>query len=86
MFSKGGFNLKKFIVCYTLENDIKREKILKGPDVKKEDVLQDALDRIVRSDYFIAKTDQGEYRINSSLIRYIQVLNEMHCSKCHTEH
>ncbi|MGW8428988.1 hypothetical protein ACWGJQ_26695 [Peribacillus simplex] len=65
--------MKKFIVCYTLDNDIKREKILKGPDVNKEDVLQGALDKIVRSDYFIAKTDQGEYRINSSLIRYIQV-------------
>jgi hypothetical protein len=86
LFSKGGFNLKNFIVCYTLENDIKREKIIKGPDVKKEDVLQDALDKIVRSDYFIAKTDQGEYRINSSLIRYIQVLHEMHCIKYHTDH
>ncbi|MDW7614330.1 hypothetical protein SC499_06220 [Peribacillus simplex] len=50
--------MKKFIVCYTLENDIKREKIIKGPDVKKEDVLQDVLDKIVRSNYFIAKTDQ----------------------------
>lgn len=86
MFSKGGANLKKFIVCYTLDNDIKREKIIKGPDVKKEDVLKDVLDKIVRSNYFIAKTDQGEYRINSSLIRYIQVLNEMHCFKYHTDH
>ena len=71
--------MKKFIVCYTLDNDIKREKIIKGPDVKKEDVLKDVLDKIVRSNYFIAKTDQGEYWINSSLIRYIQVLSEMHC-------
>lgn len=69
-----------------MDNDIKREKILKGPDVKKEYVLQDALDEIVRSDYFIAETDQGEYRINSSLIRYIQVLHEMHCYKYHTDH
>ncbi|CAH0325363.1 hypothetical protein [Peribacillus simplex] len=51
--------MKKFIVCYTLDNDIKREKIIKGPDVKKEDVLKDVLDKIVRSNYFIAKTDQG---------------------------
>jgi hypothetical protein len=58
-----------------LDNDIKREKILKGPDVKKEDVLKDALNKIARSNYFIAKTDQGEYRINSSLIRYIQVMH-----------
>ncbi|MFE5426105.1 hypothetical protein [Peribacillus simplex] len=78
--------MKKFIVCYTLDNDIKREKILKGPDVNKEDVLKDALDKIERSDYFIAKTDQREYRINSSLIRYIQVLHEMHCFKYHTDH
>ncbi|MFC9601778.1 hypothetical protein ACFTQL_29160 [Peribacillus butanolivorans] len=28
-----------------MDNDIKREKILKGPDVKKEYVLQDALDK-----------------------------------------
>ncbi|MGE7768452.1 hypothetical protein [Peribacillus sp. NPDC096540] len=54
--------------------------------IGKYKIKMHVLDKIVRSNYFIAKTDQGEYRINSSLIRYIQVLNEMHCFKYHTDH
>jgi hypothetical protein len=73
--------LKEFVVCYTLENDIKREKIMKGLDVKKEEVIQEILEKIVQRKYFIAKCDQGDYWINTSLIRYIRVLNEKQWSK-----
>jgi hypothetical protein len=68
--------LKEFVVCYTLENDIKREKIMKEMDVKKEEVVQKILDKIVQRKYFIAKSYQGDYWIDASLIRYIRVLRK----------
>jgi hypothetical protein len=68
--------LKEFVVCYTLENDIKREKIMKELDVKREEVVQEILEKIVQRKYFIAKGDQGDYWINTSLIRYIRVLHK----------
>jgi hypothetical protein len=68
--------LKEYIVSYTLDNDIKREKIIKGLDVKKEEIVQEILKKIDQYKYFIVKSDDGDYMINSSLIRYIQVLQE----------
>jgi hypothetical protein len=68
--------LKEYIVSYTLDNDIKREKIIKGLDVKKEEIVQEVLKKIDQYKYFIVKSDDGDYMINSSLIRYIQVLQE----------
>ncbi|NRD77026.1 hypothetical protein HPT25_05890 [Bacillus sp. BRMEA1] len=69
--------MKEFVVCYTFENDIKREKIVKEQDVNKEEVVKEILEKIVQHKYFIAN---GE-RINSSLIRYIRVLHEKQLSK-----
>ncbi|PAE32171.1 hypothetical protein [Bacillus sp. 7884-1] len=68
--------MKEYIVSYTLDNDIKREKIIKGLDVKKEEIVQEVLKKIDQYKYFIVKSDDGDYMINSSLIRYIQVLQE----------
>lgn len=68
--------MKEYIVSYTLDNDIKREKIIKGLDVKKEEIVQEVLKKIDQNKYFIVKSDDGDYMINSSLIRYIQVLQE----------
>jgi hypothetical protein len=68
--------LKEFVVCYTLENDIKRERIMKKSTTKKEDVVQEILEKIEQRKYFLANDSQGDYWINSSSIRYIRV-NEM---------
>jgi uncharacterized protein (UPF0262 family) len=69
--------LREFNVCYTLENDIKREKIIKPRDVKKEEVVQEILEKVEKQKYFIAKGEQGNYRINTSLIRYIRVFDQV---------
>ncbi|ULT55074.1 hypothetical protein L1999_18290 [Neobacillus drentensis] len=65
--------MKEFVVCYTLENDIKRERILKETDTKKEEVVQEILEKIEQRKYFLARDSQGDHWINSSLIRYIRV-------------
>jgi len=65
--------LKEFVICYTLENDIKRERILKESTINKEDVVQEILEKIEQRKYFLARDSQGDYWINSSLIRYIRV-------------
>ncbi|WP_042458971.1 hypothetical protein [Neobacillus dielmonensis] len=65
--------MKEFVVCYTLEDDIKRERIIKETDVSKEQVIQEIVKKIEHRKYLLAKGDQGEYRINCSLIRYIGV-------------
>ena len=62
--------LKKFTVCYTLDNDIITEKMIKELDAKKEDVEQEVVEKMDRNKYFIVKNDQGNYLINSCLVRY----------------
>jgi hypothetical protein len=66
--------VKEYIVCYTLENEIKQERIVKEQEVKRNEVIQEILEKILAQNSFIAKSDQGDYRINSSSVRYIRVL------------
>jgi hypothetical protein len=66
--------LKEYIVCYTLENEIKQERILKDKEVKRKDVIQEVFAKILNQNAFIAKSDQGDYWIHSSSIRYIRVI------------
>ena len=66
--------MNEYIICYTLDNDIIREKIVKDLDFKKEDVKKEVTKRINENKYLIVKSNMGEYKIKSSLIRYIQVL------------
>ena len=67
-------SLNEYIICYTLDNDIIREKIVKGLDFKKEDVMKEVIKKINENKCLIVKSNMGEYKIKSSLIRYIQVL------------
>ncbi|CAG9606944.1 hypothetical protein [Pseudoneobacillus rhizosphaerae] len=66
--------MKEYIVCYTLENGIKQERILKEKEVKRKEVIQEVMDKILNHNSFMAKSDQGDYWINSSSVRYIRVL------------
>jgi hypothetical protein len=75
--------LKEFVVCYTLENEIRREKIIKDWDAKKEEVVQEILNKIAKQSYYIAKGEHGNYWINSSSIRYIRVMDEQPMSTYH---
>jgi hypothetical protein len=65
--------LKKFTVCYTLDNDIITEKMIKELDAKKEDVEQEVVEKMDRNKYFIVKNDQGNYLINTNLVRYVRI-------------
>ncbi|WP_028401994.1 hypothetical protein [Ectobacillus panaciterrae] len=68
--------MKEFTVCYTLDHDIKREKITKELDVKMEEVVQEVLEKMERSKYFIVTNDEGDDIINASLVRYVRVIDE----------
>jgi hypothetical protein len=68
--------LKEFTICYTLDNEIITEKIIKELNVNKEDVEQEIVDKMDRNKYFIVKNDQGNYIINSYLVRFIRIMNE----------
>ncbi|WML26924.1 hypothetical protein [Neobacillus sp. OS1-33] len=68
--------MKEFTICYTFDNDIITEKVIKDLDVKKEDVEQEVVEMMDQNRYFIVKNDQGNYIINSYLVRFVQIINE----------
>ena len=68
--------MKKFTVCYTLDNDIITEKMIKELDARKEDVEQEVVEKMDRNKYFIVKNDQGNYLINTYLVRYVRITDE----------
>ena len=63
-------------MCYTLETDVKWEKVIKKPNIKTEDVLQEVLERVENRKYLIAKTDKGTQFINTSSIRYVRIFDK----------
>ena len=63
-------------MCYTLETDVKWEKVIKKPNIKTEDVLQEVLERVENRKYLIAKTDKGSRLINTSSIRYVRIFDK----------
>ncbi len=65
--------MKEFIICYTLENEIKRERVIKEQGTKKEEVLQEILKKLQKYKTFDLEGDKGNNSINSSFIRYIKV-------------
>jgi hypothetical protein len=68
--------LKEFTVCYTFDNEIITEKIIKEFDSKKEDIVQEVIEKMNRNKYFSVKNDQGNYVINSYLVRFVRIMNE----------
>jgi hypothetical protein len=72
----GKLVLKEFTVCYTFDDDIINEKVIKELDVKKEDVEHEIIEKLSRSKYFIVKNNQEIFMINSYLVRYVRVINE----------
>lgn len=69
-------SLKEFTICYTFDHEIITEKIIRELNVKKEDVEQEIVEKMDRNKYFIVKNDQGNYIINSYLVRFISIMNE----------
>ena len=50
--------------------------MIKELDVNKEDVEQEVVEMMERNKYFIVKNDQGNYIINSYLVRFVRIINE----------
>ena len=72
-YNEGEICLKEFTVCYTFDNDIVIDKMIKESDVTIEDVKQEVIEKMERCRYFIVKNEIGVYMINSYLVRYVQV-------------
>ncbi|WP_078412033.1 hypothetical protein [Priestia abyssalis] len=68
--------MKEFTVCYTLDSDVKWERVIKKPNINTEDVLQEVLKRIKNRKYLIAKTDKGSRIINTASIRYVRIFDK----------
>ncbi|MDN3019934.1 hypothetical protein PH210_27720 [Paenibacillus sp. BSR1-1] len=68
--------MKEFTVCYTFDNEIITEKVVKEIDAEKEDVEQAIIERMERSNFFNVKNDKGNYIINSYLVRYVRIIKE----------
>jgi hypothetical protein len=49
---------------------------MKKSSFKKEDVVQEILEKIERRKYFLAKDRKGDCWVNSSLVRYIRVMEK----------
>ena len=68
--------MKEFTVCYTLDNHTIIEKMTTALDVKKEDVEQKVVEKIDNNKYINVRNDQGDFKINSSLVRFVRIIDE----------
>jgi hypothetical protein len=68
--------LKEFSICYTLDSDVKWGKIRKASSMKKDDILQEVLQKVESCKYFIIKSENQNHIINTSKIRYIRILDD----------
>jgi hypothetical protein len=74
--------LKEFSVCFTLDLDVKWGKIRKKSNQKKDDILQEVLQKVKRCKYLMIKSENRNYIINTSKIRYIRILDDNQDSHC----
>jgi hypothetical protein len=66
--------MKEYIVYYTLENAVKQERIIKDQEVKRNEIIQEILDKIMNQNAFMATSEQGDDWIDSSTVRYVRVV------------
>ncbi|MEH7082048.1 hypothetical protein V7139_04830 [Neobacillus drentensis] len=67
--------MKEYTLCYTFDNEIIIEKLFKESNVKKEDVEQEVVEKMNQNKYFIVKNDQGTFKIDSSLVRFVRIID-----------
>jgi len=67
--------LKEYTVCYTFDHEIIIEKLIKESNVKKEEVEQEVVEKLNQNKYFIVKNDQGTFKIDSSLVRFVRIID-----------
>ncbi|MFC6605388.1 hypothetical protein ACFQDF_33970 [Ectobacillus funiculus] len=59
-----------------MDHEIQKETIIKGLDVNKEEIVQEVLERMERSPFFIVTNHKERSIIDSSLVRYVRVIKE----------
>ena len=74
--------LKEFSICFTLESGVKWGKISKTSNQKKDDILQEVLQKVKRCNYFMIKSGNRDHVINTSKIRYIRILDDNQDPHC----
>ncbi|WHY69349.1 hypothetical protein [Neobacillus sp. SuZ13] len=67
--------MKEYTVCYTFDHEIIIEKLIKESNVKKEEVEQEVVEKLNQNKYFIVKNDQGTFKIDSSLVRFVRIID-----------
>jgi hypothetical protein len=65
--------LKEFSICYTLEADVKWEKITEQSDTNAKDILQQVLQRVANSTTYTVKSNEAYETIHTSSIRYVRI-------------
>ncbi|MEH7074924.1 hypothetical protein [Neobacillus drentensis] len=63
-------------MCYTLDNHTITEKMKTEVNVEKEEVEQKVVEKINNNQFFNVKNDQGDIKINSSLVRFVRIIDE----------
>jgi hypothetical protein len=74
--------LKEFTVCFTLDSGVKMGKIRNKSNKKKDDILQEVLQKVKCCKYFIIKSENRGHIINTSKIRYIRILDDNQDPHC----
>jgi len=63
-------------VYYTLDNNTISEKMMTELDIKKEDVEQKVVEKMNNNKYISVKNSQGDFKIDSSLVRFVRIIDE----------
>ena len=61
---------------YTLDNNTISEKMMTELDIKKEDVEQKVVEKMNNNKYISVKNSQGDFKIDSSLVRFVRIIDE----------
>lgn len=68
--------MKEFTICYTFDQYVITEKIVKEHDVQKETLEKEIIEKMECNPSFFVKNDQESYLIISSLVRYVRINQE----------
>jgi len=68
--------VKEYTIYYTLDDDIITEKMIKDIEVNIEEIEQEVFERMDRSKFFSVTNEQGNFLIDSYLVRYVRIVNE----------
>lgn len=65
--------MKRFRVCYILEDKVRTENILKEMNINTGQLFDELVNKVAAAKYIKIRTDRGPDRIDTSHIRYIRV-------------